>query len=426
MTSLLTRFLRFTERYTKTDMVYLFKSGFWINLGSLMISGFSFFLYLAFAHFLPKEVYGTYQYLLSVGVIVGAFTLTGMNSAVVRAVAKGNEGMVRRSVFTQLRWGFLPLLGACAAGAYYFSHGNSTLGWGLVLIGLFVPFNNALNTYGALPGGRKDFRRSFLFSLSSNLLYYPALIIAAFYSAPALGLLVVNLISQAIGLTLVWYLAVRAYHPNDKTDEETIPYGKHLSLMGVFGTIAGQLDQVFAFHFLGAAPLALYSFATAVPDRLANLTKFVQSAAFPKLAVQTPAQARVTIGSRLIWALLGSALMALGYALIARLFFTLFFPTYIDAVPYSIVYAFIVIPWVSGIFIAALTAQRSIRSLYVFNGIMPVLQVVLQAAGVLVWGLWGLISARLALACIQFLLSAWLFFTDDIRMHPVGEPGVPN
>ena len=39
---------------------------------------------------MPQQTYGTYQYLLSVGAIVGAFTLTGMNSAVVRSVEAVN------------------------------------------------------------------------------------------------------------------------------------------------------------------------------------------------------------------------------------------------------------------------------------------------------------------------------------------------
>lgn len=410
MISLLKRFLRFTERYTKTDMVYLFNSAFWINLGSISVSGFSFLLYLAFAHFLPKEVYGTYQYLLSLGAIVGAFTLTGMNSALSRSIARGYEGSFRTSVMLQIRWGIIPLVGSCAAGAYYLINGNSVLGWGLVLIGFFVPFNNALNTYGAFPGAKKDFRRAFLLNLFNNVLYYPALIIAAYFSTNALSILLVSLVVQTAILCILYTATLRIYKPNDKIDPETMRYGAHLSFMGLIGTIAGQLDGILAFHYLGAAPLAVYSFATGIPDRIASLTKFLQVAAFPKMAEREPAEVRRSILPKIAWIIVASGMIAGTYMLIADTFFRVFFPQYLDAIPYSIVYALIIIPWASGIFTTALTANKSIKSLYIFNIISPILQIVSLFVGIIYWGLWGLIIARLILATLQLVLSGILFF----------------
>ncbi len=411
------RILRWSEKYTKTDMVYLFKSGAWINLGSICVSLFSFVLYIAFARFLPKEVYGTYQYLLSVSVIVSAFTLTGMNTAVTRAVARGFDGMVRKSIWVQLRWGIIPFLGAWAASAYYFLHGNQQLGWGLLLIGIFVPINGALNTYGALPGGRRDFQGSFLLNLLCNTLYYPALIIAAFFSKVACVLLAANVLSQFVGLFIAYRLARRMYRPNDHVDHETIPYGKHLSLMNIFGTITGQVDNILAFHYLGPAALALYSYATALPERLANLTKFIPSAAFPKFATQSRAEVRRTIAPKLLWAAGASAIMTLVYVAFAHIFFAIFFPAYIAAVPYSMVYSLIIIPWATGIFVSALSATRSVRALYVFNGVVPVVQLALQFAGILLLGLWGLILAKLVVAFVQLFFGAYLFFSDDSPEH---------
>ena len=394
-------------------MVYLFNSAFWINLGSLSVTGFSFLLYLAYANFLPKEIYGTYQYLISIGAIVGAFTLTGMNSAISRSIARGFEGSFRKSIGIQLRWGMLPLLGAWAAGAYYFANGNLTLGYGLVLLGLFVPINNALNTYGVFPGARKDFKNAFLLNLFNNVLYYPALIIAAYFSKNALILLAVNLVAQSIILIFLYRATLRIYSPNTEVDPETMRYGAHLSLMGLIGTIAGQLDSVLAFHFLGAAPLALYSFATGIPDRIAALTKFLQLAAFPKMATQDNDSIRKSILPKVGWAVAGSAIIAGAYMVIANIFFATFFPQYIGAVPYSIAYSLIIIPWASGIFTTALTANRSVRALYFFNIISPILQIISLFVGVIYWGLWGLVFARLFLALVQFGLSAFLFFVPD-------------
>lgn len=402
--------MRSTERYTKTDMVYLIQGGFWVNLGSVSVSLFSFALYLAFAHFLPKEVYGTYQYLLSLGAIMGALTLTGMNSALTRAVAQGNEGTVRASIPFQLKWGILPLIVSWTIGTYYLLEHNTTLGIGLFLIGIFVPINNTLNSYATWIAGRKDFRAAFLYNLLTNVIYYPALIIAAFYSSTALILLVANFISQCVALSIGYIRIQQKYQPNTLIDREAFSYGSHLSLMGVIGTIAGQADSVLAFHLLGAGPLALYSFATALPDRIASLVKFIPSIALPKFANRTPEEIRRTLPVRLAVALLGSACVAGIYILCARLFFSIFFPQYIDAVPYSMLYALAIIPTVGGVFTATLTAQGSVRSLYILNTIVPVVQLALIAGGILWRGLLGLIIAKIVTYSLQFVIGALLVF----------------
>lgn len=404
------RFLRWSEKYTKTDMVYLASSGFWINLGSVFVSAFSFFLYLAFAHFLPKDVYGTYQYLLSIGAIVGAFTLTGMNTSLVRAVAQGKEGTVRASIRMQLQWGLLPLLGAWAASGYYFFQGNILLSVGLLLIGIFVPLNNTLNSYSAFVNGRKDFRRGFYFSLFNGFLYYPALIVAAYFSSFALVLLATNLLSQAIGLLISYRMSLHVFQPNGAIDASAFTYGKHLSAMALFGSVVGQLDNVFVFHFLGAAPLALYSFATAIPDRIGNLTRFIPSAAFPKFAKHSGKELFQTLGRRILLAVVGSAILASIYMLVARFVFVLFFPSYMDAVPYSMLYVLVIIPSVSSVFLSALAAFGKTKFLYIFNTVIPILQLVSLFLGTLFFGLWGLIVARIVIAFIQFVLGGTLLY----------------
>ena len=59
------KLLRKSEKWTHTDMIYLAKGGFWLTLGQIISSVSSFALAVAFANFLPKEVYGNYKYIIS-------------------------------------------------------------------------------------------------------------------------------------------------------------------------------------------------------------------------------------------------------------------------------------------------------------------------------------------------------------------------
>lgn len=404
----LIRLLRWSERYTNTDMVYLASTGWWTNLGTVIIAASSLLLYVIFANFLSKETYGTYQYLLSIAAIASAFTLTGMNNAVARAVARGYDGALKESVRMQLHWGLIPATGAFIISVYYFLNGNIVLGAGLLCIALFTPLNAAFGTYGAFLQGKQDFKRAFLYGMGWNIPYYIAVGCVAIFSQPAIILLFASLASQCVALWFFYRKTISAYNPANKTDPETIPYGKHMSAMNLLSALAAQADTVLAFHFLGAAELALYSFATAIPERLGSFFKFIQTAALPRLSKKEPEQIRSAFGSRIWFAIAATSFAVLAYVLVAPYLFLLLFPTYLEAIPFTQLYALTIIASLAGLFVTGLTAGRRVQELYIFSIASPILQLSLQLGGVFVWGLWGLLVGRIISNFVAIILAATL------------------
>jgi O-antigen/teichoic acid export membrane protein len=405
-------FLRFGEQYVKTDMLYLFKAGFWSNINSAIITFFSLLLYIAYAHFLSKEAYGTYQFLLSFFSIATGFTLTGMNSALVRAVAQGNEGTVRASIPLQIKFGIIPFLGAIGFASYYYLQGNMLLALGLVAIGALTPFLYAFNSYSSYFIGKRDFRGSSLYSGAGNFIYYAALIAVAFVSGSPLVLLAANLGVQTL-INIVLYLTMlRRRRPNEQVDQESLKYGMHLSFMSALASVAGQLGGIFVFHFLGPVSLALYSFANAGPERLGNLFfKFLGSALLPKYAERSAEEIRATLIPKMWWAFGVGGLVGIGYAILAYPFFMIFFPTYIDAVPYSLLCALgLAIGTPLYLPTAALTALQNTRGLYIYNAVTPITQIAFPLAGIFLWGLWGYIVGLLLTTAFAVVLSTILVY----------------
>lgn len=400
--------LRWSEKHTKTDMVYMARSGFWLQASSIFISFSSFFLYIVFGHTLSKEIYGTYQYLLSLGAMVAAFTMTGMSTAVTQAVARGFEGTFLTSIRTQLLWSIAPMVGAWGMGAYYLTQGNQTLGIGLLFIGIFVPFNTTFNTFAAYLIAKKDFKRSFYYTLIINIPYYIAVGLVAISLQSAIALLIANGLSQAIGYYIAHRRTLVAYHPNDTVDSEATRYGTHLSIVNAISAVIAQVDNVLVFHLLGAAPLALYSFITAVPDRL-GIFKNIGAIAFPKFAIKSHNEVKTSLGRKVALGILVSAIIASIYIAFAHIFFAAFFPRYIDAVPYSQLYALTIIFAFSPVFTTALTAHGRTKELYALNMIAPIIQLSCITAGILLWGLLGLIVGRVASALTYSLFSVVLF-----------------
>lgn len=402
------RLLRWSERYTKTDMVYLAKGGFWLNLSSLSITLFSFVLYLAFARFLPKEVYGTYQYLLSISAIIMAFSLGGMNTAVAQAVARGYEGTYRIAIRLQLKWSLIPLVGACLGAGYYAFQGNMELALGLLLIGIAIPFVTTFNTYGAYLLGKKDFKRVFLYNFALNVPYYAGLILASFFLKSAIVLLAVNLFINSLILLYLHFRVLKKFKPGNSVDPEALSYGKHLSVMGTLTTIVGQLDNVLVFHFLGPVDLAIYTFATAIPDRAANFFKFFSFTSLPKFAEKSGAEIRTTIGPKLLKLTALVLLTSLVYMVLAPYLFRLFFPQYMDSVPFSALYALSMVGIAGGVALSALTAQKRTKDLYAYSIVTPVLQLTLQYAGIVLYGLWGLVAGKTISVLLTSLITVFL------------------
>ncbi|MEY2641208.1 MAG: hypothetical protein RL150_601 [Candidatus Parcubacteria bacterium] len=400
--------LRWSERYTKTDMVYLTTTGWWVNLGNVVISAFALLLYVVFARVLPPEVYGTYQYILSGGALLGALTLTGMNSAIARAVARGHDQTIYTAARAQLRFGFVPVLVGLAVAGYYFVRGNATLGTSFAVIAILTPLISIFGSYAAFLQGKKDFKRSFTYGMFWNISYYIGLLLAAWFSPKVVPLVLVCFGVQAAAQGFVYFRALKHYKPQEPADPESIKYGNHLSVMNFGTAVATQIDTVVSFHLLGPAAVAVYSFATAIPERLASFFKFLPAAALPKFSNKTPEEMRHAFGFRIVLAILGMAAVAALYALFAPLAFHILFPAYAHAVPYSQVYALVLIASISGLFTSALIAQRNVKELYVYTAATPIAQVLLQVAGAFFYGLWGLIIARivsqLVSAVVAFLL----------------------
>jgi O-antigen/teichoic acid export membrane protein len=403
--NLLYTFLRKSERYTKTDMIYLTKTGWWINLGTVIISALSLVLYMVFARTLSLEVYGTYQYLLSGGALFGALTLTGMNGAIARAVARGHDRTLYTATQAQLRWSVVPLGVAFVVAGYYLFQGNTTLGIGFALIGITTPLIGIFGSYASFLQGKKDFRRSFWYGMFWNVSYYVGLILVSFFYPTTLWLIVASFGVQVIALGVVYFKTIRTYLPKEDPDVESISYGRHLSIMNFGTVVASQIDTIITFHLLGPVAVAVYSFATAIPERLSGFFKFLPAAALPKFASKTAEEMKGAFGPRILIAIIGMLLVAGVYALFAPLVFSILFPTYTESVPYSQVYALVLLTSISGLFTSALIAQRNVKSLYVHTAVSPIMQVVLQFVGALLYGLWGLIVARLASQFLSALLA---------------------
>lgn len=412
--------LKWTERYAKTDMLYLAKSGFWMNAGFVVTSVASLLLSIIFARYISKEAYGTYQYLISWIGIVGTFSLTGMNASLTGAVARGHDGTVKKSIGIQLAWGIVPFIIGLGVALYYFIQGNVFFGLALVGAAICAPFTNAANTYVAIVYGKKDFRLNFMATLVVTAIYYTVMIGTVIMTKSTAVAIAAFLIANLVANLVAYRLTIRKHRLNDSVDEKSLSYGKELSLMNVLGALASKADSVIGFQYLGPADLATYTFAKIFPEKLSGFLKSFGTIALPRFATKNAEQMKESVAAK-TWklALITLALCA-AYAIVAPPFFRLVLPQYVEAVPYSQVASLILLSSLTYLPTAALISHRSRSGLYALNVVGPIIQVAVTFALIYFFGLWGAIWSRIAAIAINALIS--LHLSSKISDTPRPQP----
>lgn len=402
--------LRWSEKYTKTDMTYLAKGSFWNILSQILVSASTFLLAIAFAHFVSKEAYGEYKFVLSLVSIFGVFSLTGLGTVVLQSVNQGHEGTLKYAFWKNIKWSALFFLVSLGASIYYFSKGNDSIGTALLIAGTFSPFLNSTNLYNYYLEAKKDFRRSAIyFNIIGNIFPAICLFIGMVITSKPIWLIAIFFTSNTLIGLILYYRVVKIYKPNKTIDTKALGYSKHLSLMGIMGGITGSIDQIIVFHYLGGVELAIYNFAIAIPKQMKGPLKGLASLIFPKFVERSDREIRLGMKNKLLYLFIASFFIISAYIFIAPYIFRAFFPKYTDSIFYSQIFSLSLF-WIVAIPANAyLVAKKKIREQYFNSVIGPVIQIVFLFVGVILGGLLGLIIARVATTLISSIISIALY-----------------
>jgi len=392
-----------------TDMMYIVKGSFWMNANYLFVSIVGLSTSILFAHFLSETAYGTYQYVLSIAGLVSALTLTGMNPAVTRSVAQGYEGELVHTTKYQIKLGVIASAVAIAAAIWYaFSH-EAGVSLSLIFVALFLPTANALNTWTAYLSGKKDFKGTFYYSLINTIISYGGVILMLCLTRNFVWIALGNFLFGLLGNFVLYFATLRKMKPNDKINPETVPYGTHLSIMAIPGAVSAQLDAILIFYFLGAPALAIYSFATLLPEKISGGLKSISSVALPKFSERNETTVKNFLIKKL-WIVLAILIVISGiYALVAPWIFLWLFPTYMASIPYTQIYSLSFFSVGATIVQTALQSQKKTKELYVVNFFVPLIKATLLIILMYLFGIWGVIWAQIITNLVSIVFQMSVF-----------------
>lgn len=420
LSSRLHRLLRSSEKYTKTDMVYLSRGGTWLTLGQVVSAVASFLLTIAFANLLPQETYGTYKYILSVCGILAIPALSEMSTAIIHATSRGDEGAIFPAFFTKIRWAALGGIGSLFVAGYYLYAGNTLLAVAFLIAAIFIPIMDAPTLYDSVLQGKKDFRRSVSYSAISQVIYVTTIVGMLFLTKELLFVLLAYFVSITASRYYFFRKTLHVYPPNNKHDEAVIPYGKHMSVIKGLNTLVGGILGVFIFHFAGSAALAVYTIALAPIERVRGLLGILSNLLLPKIAHhewEIPSFLSFCRKMTVPFMILLAGI--LGYIGIAPLLYHAFFPRYLDSIFYSQLFALsLLFTFATIILSTILRGKRKTKEQYVTSIIDMATSLGVAIPALYFWGLTGLILGLTINKIINTVaLSFAVFGQNPRRQH---------
>ncbi len=400
--------LRKSQKYTKTDNVYLAKYGSWLTIAQVISSAGAFLLALAFANLLPKETYGVYKYVLSIVSLLAIPTLVGIDTAVTQAVSRGYEGSLIKGLKTKIKWGILGGLASLSLAGYYYFNDNATLTISFLIAALFIPLMESFNLYIALLGGRKIFAKQAQYTTLIRLISVAVLITTLFLTKNIFLIILAYFLSYTFLRLIFFLITLKKFLPNKKEDPKTISYGKHLTLIEIISTIANYLDKILVFHYLGAVELAIYSFAIIPPEQIKSVLKNIKTLALPKLSQRSKKEIKAAILPKILKLALLIALTVVIYIILAPFLYGIFFPQYSQSVFYSQIFSISLIATVATLPYTALQAKTAKKQLYQFHIYAPLIQIALLVILIYFYGLLGIILARVIGRFVNLAIIYWL------------------
>lgn len=402
------RALKWSERYTKTDMTYLAKGGSWLFAGQVINFGLAFVQLWVFANLLPKEVYGQYRFLLTALTLLALTTLPGMGIALVRAAATNALGSVLPIIKTQMFFGLLGTAGSLVGASYYWYNGDTTLSIAFIIIGLFIPLMGPPMSYDSYLNGLRDFKLISLLHTAQRVLVVSSVVAVIYFSQNVVLIFVTYVLTTTLAFWLAYFISTKKYPPNEIIDETAIPYGKQLSIMSGLRTGVQHLDKVALWYLAGPVQVAQLVVASAIPNELNSAVGHITKLALPKLSNRTKAEMQQSLLRKVGIYFLAMICLAIVYIIAAPHLFTLFLPQYLDSVFFSQVAALLILAAPLGLFSQYFYATKHTRALYTMHMVEPFILLAGYATLIPLYGVIGVIVASLVRSL--FLMCALVFF----------------
>ncbi len=394
------------------------KESLWVTFGQLGTSLSAFVVLAVLANLVPKESLGEYRFVLAAVTIFGIATLPGLDTAIVQSTARGFSGQLSSLIRTKIIWGIGGLVLGVAVSAFYFFTGNEPRALALLAASVLVPFYGTYFIYFFFLQGKREFLWSSSFQIVSRLFFAVLVILTAVFLRDPVSLVVTYMLSTIITQYVGYWITQKKYaHEEQKLDLDIVSYGKKLTVLGALNIIAVNIDKILVGIFLGPVAVAVYTIATLLPLESIRAGRIIGQVTLPTFSTEGFSVKTTWFFKKLIFLEVVLLVGWAGYAVLAPFFFSVFFPTYTEAVPYSIAAMLIVLTAPAYVLRSLFVAQKYTFGINLTLIVVPVCKTVILAVGLVWFGLWGAVWALVIGGFVELIVHFFAYSRYSVKRY---------
>jgi O-antigen/teichoic acid export membrane protein len=288
-------------------------------------------------------------------------------------------------------------IAALGVSTYYFAHGNNDLGFAFLFIAVTNSVSNGIGITKGVWSASGDFRMATLSGIPKIIVPFLIILLTILFTKNVTWILLAyfasNVIVSWLGYRfMLWWFEVKS---SKEGAEETIRYGKQLSLLGIFQMASGQIDQLLLWHFTTPATLAIYALALAPVNEAQNFLSNFLSPFFNKIAVKSKEDAYRSVSYRLKQMFVVAVFLTVVYILIVPFLFKYLFPRYLPSVLVSQVLALTLLFQPRAVIDTLFAAHAEIGKRAQVIAISQAAEFAMFFVLIPLFGLWGAVGATI-------------------------------
>ncbi len=369
----------------------------------------------AFANYLDKELFGQYQFILTLITLFSIFSLRGVQYSIIQGV-RNKESNVLINNITKFIVYALPIAGVgLLISIYYFYSAGEALGISILIAAVTFPFFKGFSFYSTIFTARKEFKKQAIFDSIYSLIPTVFIILAIFTISNITQLVSIYLLSNIVVSGILLYIAIKMTRNEhvaqlvNQSPTKALHRSTNISIV----EFEKMVHQLLIFNILGATALATYALAALPVREMTRIQKMLRILALPKITEIDKTKIKKILYSKTVSLFSIFSFISLLYVIAAPFVLPLLFPQY----PESVLLTQIII-WMlpfSSIFLIyqALVFYSNEKKLYAINILTLTVRIILVSAGIIYSGLTGVAIGIVLAMFFRFLILLWAFKTEE-------------
>lgn len=295
-------------------------NSFLISFRYAMVAAIGLATSVAFARLSTKEIFGQYQFVLSILAFFSVFSLPGLNLAALKSVSHGEIGVVSQAVRLSFFGGILATPFLVGYGVYVLFSGNHDIiiGWSCIVFGFLFPLLNAPNTWYVYYEGRLRFLPVVVRVIGSSALTALLLFLGLWNRVGMLSLISIWFFTSIL-FSWFFYWEVAKEEQKNKSDSSKLDvrYGLRVTAQKFVVSLTENIPIIAISFFLGFEAVANFQVASVFVGAVSGLLGALTAMTLPVIF----SDINNKHSKLLLYSIFSGIIASLGYALFVEILF---------------------------------------------------------------------------------------------------------